>query len=227
MFAPVFEATVTSSGGESCPLQWAISGPGSIVGASNTSLLTVNGNSTGNVLLSVFTRGGTFADTFAPVVDQRVVDVRAYIVRETDGSNPATTQARVDNDISDANLIWQQCGIQFRLVSTSFINSTTFLRPPDQATRDLLRNHAASTGGFEIYYVEECLDSPDPGYHTVDGIVITRAGNTRTAAHELGHGMGILHSGIADLHLMHDVFSTVKADITLGECEGVSRFASN
>jgi hypothetical protein len=133
----------------------------------------------------------------------------------------------VNNDINDSNLIWQQCGVQFNLVSISFINNSTFLAP-NATQRQQLRNTNMNTGGMEIYYVNSFPDnSALTGETTTAGIVIGDAGNGRTAAHELGHAMGLPGSGTPHLHLMSDVFSNLKADIRLSECNSLSQFSSN
>ena len=68
MLTPVFEATVTGGTASACPVNWIVAGPGNIVGAANNPLVTVNGNTVGDLLLKVTTRGGSFADLIVPVV---------------------------------------------------------------------------------------------------------------------------------------------------------------
>ena len=225
-FAPVFEATLNPA---SCPVTWSVvSGPGSIVGSTTNRLVTVNGNSVGSVILqAIITGQSPFAQITVPVVNITNVNVRAYIVRRNDGTGAATTTARVNSDIADANLIWQQCGITLNLVSTTFINNTTYLTP-NATQREMLRNTNTNTGGFEIYYVDSFPDSPGlGGANTINGIVIGDLGNTRTAAHELGHAFGLPHRGIADVSLMWDFTSSTKADLILNECTSLSNFSHN
>lgn len=232
MFAPVFEATPSPS---RCRVRWSLTGPGSIIDSLTDRLVTVNGNAVGNIFLRATTSNGSFAQIGVPVVNQQVVDVRVYIVRSTDGSVAAVNQTRVNNDIADANQIWEQCGIQFSLVSTSFLNSDTFLDPPDEPTRALLRNQHAGTGGIEVYYVNSFPDELDTtGATTPDGMLIaTGAGaNSRTVAHELGHAMGLpgnphRSGAIPGVSLMDSAFSTTIADLILNECNSLSRFTSN
>lgn len=233
LFAPVFEATPNRS---NCQIRWSLTGPGTIQGATMGPLVTVNGNAVGNVVLRATNpTTGSFGQTTVPVVNQREVSVRVYIVRNTSGSVAAATQTRVNNDIANANLIWEQCGIKFNLVSTSFINSDTFLDPPDSPTRTLLRNQASGTNAIEVYYVRNLLDEPGTtGITTSDGVIIsTGAGaNFRTVAHEMGHAMGLPGNPhrtgtIANVSLMWDFFSTTNADLILDECNSLSRFTSN
>ena len=225
MFAPVFEALPAPA---SCPVTWSITGPGSIVGATNDKLLTVNGNSLGNILMRAMTTGGRFAEMTVPVVNQREIELRVWIVRRSDGTMPATTVTRVNQHIADINKIWEQCGVQFRLVGAiSYINSTGLLTP-NAADRELLRGFGFRTGGMELYYVDSFPDDVNlHGENSSIGAVIGDAGNSRTVAHELGHAMGLGHSGIADLRLMHTEPSDFKADITLGECTALSTFQHN
>ena len=223
-FAPVFEVTRNLS---NCPITWSIvSGPGSIIGSTTSTLVTVSGTSAGTVVLRATTAGANYAQISVPVVSQQTVDVRIWIVRENNGANAATTTQRASDDIDDANLIWVQCGIQFNLVSISFIDNTTYLNPTDLEVIALTDLHM-NTGGMEIYYVNVFFDHPSwAGGFLDEGIVISDGGNNRTAAHELGHGMGLGHGGTADLHLMHETTSTQKADIKLSECNGLTQFTS-
>lgn len=123
------------------------------------------------------------------------------------------------------NLIWPQCGIRFNLVSTTFIDNTTFLTP-NATQREDLRNTNTGTGGFEIYYVDSFPDNPDlRGENSINGIVIGDAGNSRTTSHELGHAFGLGHRGIDDVSLMWGFFSITKADIILTECTSLSIFS--
>jgi hypothetical protein len=221
-FAPVFEATPTPS---NCPVTWSItSGPGSIIGATNSRLATVNGDSVSPppIIMRATVQGGAFAEISVPVVNIRNVKVRAYIVRRTDGTFPATTQTRVDNDIAIANAIWVQCGIRFTLESTSFINNSTYLNP-NFTQRNMLCNENTGTGAIEIYYVDSFFEGTFTGDTGTNGVVINDGGNGRTAAHELGHAMGLTspnngHRGTAHVSLMWDDFSPTKADLILDEC---------
>ena len=226
-FAPVFEATLNP---QNCPVTWSIRfGPGTILGANNTSLATVRGNSTGNVGLQGATNAGVPANIDVPVVNQRVVEVRVWIVRDSKGTGAATTATRVNSHISDTNLIWEQCGIHFQLVGgVQFIDNTTFLNPGTLAVRDQLRNTHTGTSGIEVYYVDSFPDHPNyTGETSNDGVIVNDGGNSRTLAHELGHAMGLGHSGNIDLHLMNDFFSNLIADIRLWECDALARFTSN
>ncbi len=201
-----------------------MSGPGSIVGSTTNRLVTVNGNSVGSVILqAMITNQTPFAQITVPVVNVTNYNVRAYIVRRNDGTGAATTTSRVSTDIADSNLIWEQCGVRFNLVSTTFINDTTLLTP-SFTQREQLRNMNTSTGGFEIYYADSFPDdSTLTGENTINGIVIGDAGNSRTAAHELGHALGLPHrTGIANISLMHPFFSATIADIILNECNSLT-----
>jgi hypothetical protein len=223
-FAPVFEVKHSKP---TCPITWSIpSGPGTIIGSTSSTLVTVRGDSVGTVQLRAATSGGLHVDVNVPVVNQQTVNVKGFIVRKSNGSEAATTVQRVEDDIETSNLIWVQCGIQFNLQSTNFIDNTGFHEPDFNHRADLRDTHS-NTGAIEVYYVKNFPDISATGATTQDGIVIRNAGNGRTSAHELGHGMGLLDAGTQDLRLMHGTFSTLKADIALAECNGLTRFTSD
>lgn len=225
LFAPVFEAILDPQG---CPVTWSIlSGGGSIQGTNASPLVTVRGNSVGPVLLRATTSGGIFREINIPVVNQRVVEVRVRIVRRSDGTGAATSTNRVNNHLDQANKIWEQCGIRFQLVgAVQFINNSNFLSP-NLTVRGQLRNTLMNTGGMEIYYIDSFAEDPGiTGEADSGGVIIADGGNGRTLAHELGHHMGLAHSGMQDLHLMHMFFSNVNGDVRLFECDSLSMFNS-
>jgi hypothetical protein len=217
-----------------CSIQWSIDSGGSsyahIVSTSDT-IVTVNGDSVGDFNLRATTFFGKTVYVSVPVVNVQTVDVKVWITKDDNGNNPVTDQTRVNNDIADANLIWAQCGIQFNLVSTGAIHSTAVIIA-NATERDLLRSWNANhvnTGAIEVVYVD-AFASPDQnltGEATGDGIVINASGNTRTAAHELGHAMGLSNGGEQNVQLMHGNFSTTKADITKIECNSLTKFTSD
>jgi len=110
-FAPVFQATVSPP---NCSIQWSVTGPGSIVGSSTSSLVTVNGNAPGTVYVAVTSAVG-FSQTVVPVKQQQNLAITAVILTDSDGNNAATTDDYVKGDIANANLIWSQASIQFNV----------------------------------------------------------------------------------------------------------------
>jgi hypothetical protein len=108
-FAPVFEVTRTPA---NCGINWnVLSGPGSIIGPANSTLVTVNGNALGTIVLQASSPGGPSWSISVPVVDQINIPVRAVIVRSSNGATAATTPDIVVRDIQAANLVWEQAGI--------------------------------------------------------------------------------------------------------------------
>jgi hypothetical protein len=119
-----------------------------------------------------------------------------------------------------------KCGVQFNLVSTLFKDNTTYLVPND-VDLAALRNLEMNTGGIEIYYVNGFFDHPTrAGEANGYGVVIGDLRNTRTAAHELGHAMGLVHAGVKDRDLMHEDWSPTIANIKLSECNALMYFTS-
>jgi hypothetical protein len=209
---------------------WSVvSGPGSIQGAVNMTLVTLKGNSAGTIILRGTTTGGLSDDVSVPVVPPQNVNVRVYIVRNNNGTNPATSQNRVNSHIAKANEIWEQCGIQFTLVSTSFINNSNYLNlTPGSANQIALLNEHSGTGGIEIYYVRTLAGAT--GGTNSNGVILTNAAIGQTAAHELGHAMGLyLGTGhpTDPISLMYAFLSATALDIKLTECNGLTMFSSN
>lgn len=226
-----------------CPVTWSItSGPGSIVGASTGTLVTVKGNSTGTIVLRATTSSGDFDEVSVPVVNQRNVNVKVYIVPNMDGT-PSATHQRITKDIEVANVLWAQCGVQFTLVSVATladfsgrfwdttVDSPACSQSPGDEFCDLV-DLFAGTGAFEVYYVNTLTGVGGNVGQVLSGVtdakglaIAAKAGQatSRTLAHELGHALGIVaNSGTQDLHLMEEHKSEFKADIRLTECQTVA-----
>jgi hypothetical protein len=229
-FAPVFEATLSPP---TCPISWSIASGsefGSIIGSTTSPLVTVYGNSVGTIQLKAATSGGVSYTLPVPVVNQQNVNLKVRIFQESNGSNPAVTEARVAADIAKANAIWVQCGIQFTLQPIDYLDSSLFLNP-DATYWGLILDLFPGDGAIEIYYAKSFPDSPlTLGVGNKKGSLIQGdAAFDRTPAHELGHTMGdLLDSGTIDLHLMagQQTSANTSADIKLDECIGSTRFVS-
>jgi hypothetical protein len=236
-FAPLFQATLFPS---NCTVQWSVTGAGSIIGSSTSSLVTVNGNSVGTATLQATAVGGFISQIQVPVTTQQNFQVRAMIVAASDGSGAATTGADVTADIANANLVWQQAGVQFNLVSVGYVNNSAYLSV-NNTQRVALTNTLTGTGGFEVYYVPVCVDNID-GQEYPTGIVIcvNRVMNewntavvasslNTTLAHELGHAGGLMHASAdppaaKNINLMFPsaLANGLQADITIGQVNALS-----
>lgn len=212
-----------------CPVTWSVtSGPGSLLGGVNSVTSQLLGNSVGTILLRATTAGNQFAQISVPVVNMREVNVTVWIVRDSNGANAAVDQNRVDSDIADSNLIWQQCGIHFNLVNTLFIDNSVFLDPGSLTVRNQLRNTNTNTGGIELYYVNSFPDQAGTvGLTTIDGAIVRSNSESRTTAHELGHAMGLTGEDNALINVMYFSTSHYEADIRLNQCTALTRFTSN
>lgn len=118
------------------------------------------------------------------------VDVHAYIVAKTDGSE-ATSPAHVVECINDLNLAYSQIGIPFSLMSCNLVVSNEFYDVvyTNAQTWTALCDYAKNTGGLELYFVGG-IDGTATAFYTRKGIVISQQASARTVSHEVGHAFG-------------------------------------
>jgi hypothetical protein len=192
-----------------------VAGPATIVGSSTNHFVKIRGTAPGDAALLV-TGLGTFhsASISASVKPERTptIPIRVRILTHSSGQNAAATTAIVERDIATANILWSQAALKFQLREVQNHASTLLLNPSSDAEREVLTYILQGTGGFEVYYVNRCSDSPFVLGVSVSslGIVIcqgnqaglTDATQRRTLAHELGHSMGLPHNGSDFVHLM-------------------------
>ncbi len=165
---------------------------------------------------------------------KRMVNVRAVIMKDEDG-NQASTPDLVQMDIDTANLIWQQCGVEFKLVGgvtrdeTPGNANSQFFKIESRSALDRLFNLQIGTNAIEVYYVRKIVDiNPrKPGISTgvmlPTGVAINgEDSNRRTLAHELGHAIGLDHKPNS-VSLMFKKGVANKADIQASECAIVEK----
>jgi len=144
-----FIATVAPS---NCSVQWTVSGAGHLSGPPNASSVTFNGDSIGNAVLTATGAGGLQSTITVPVKQQTTLKVRMVIVRASDGTSAATTDADAMNDLANANAAWVQGSIQFELDgSIVHLDNSDFLTTDSDATRSDLVGQFQNTGAFEVY----------------------------------------------------------------------------
>ena len=142
--------------------------------------------------------------------------IHAHIIRQNDGSNPATNEARVQNDVAWANEFYSQWGMSISLVEISYINKTSWLSGSGSELYTCHSIYRDKSGPVNVYYCNNFPDIPSaaawcrmdcrPQFQTHNSTFIAMSDYAvdRVLAHELGHGIGILH----DMYLFDLGYST-------------------
>ncbi len=228
-FAPLFQATVSPP---NCSSQWSVTGPGSILGSSPSSVVTVKGStSTSGTAYIAVTSAVGLSQTVVPVKQQVNFTIQPVILQDDSGSSPAATSDYVTADFANANLVWQQAAVQFNVLTPNYLPDSADLITSSVAQRQLLTSRPLPNGVFGVYYVSACTDDPSLlGRWYPTGIVICTAGvanatlnGTSTVtilAHELGHAQCLDHvtNIINPTNLMTSpAVTTLTADITISQ----------
>jgi len=239
-----FEAITTPP---SCLVNWTATGPATVsqVSAFPTgSIATVLGNNSGSnngTALITAGSGGLSQTVSVPIVQQQNFQMSAWIVADDNGNNAAVPASTVAADIANANLIWQQAGIQFTLAqSPQQINNSNLLNLASQVSESSLQRQFPADGTFHVYYTHGCQFNTrllgDTDYTTAangaHGIVICVADQAinnassltlmSTLAHELGHAQSLPDNTTNSIPLMAgSANGTLQADLSIAEANRV------
>lgn len=130
--------------------------------------------------------------------------IHAHIITANDGSSPATTEARVHNDIAWANEFWGKWGGSIELTEIDYINRTSWLAASTSEMQSCHQQYRDTSGPINVYYVNNVTDLESAAAyaimacrynqqnHNMTYIVNTDYGTGRTLAHELGHAFSLL-----------------------------------
>ena len=142
--------------------------------------------------------------------------IHAHIIRRSDGTNPATSEQRVQNDVAWADEFYSQWGGSFTLAEISYINNTAWLAASSNEVYTCHWYYRDKSGPINVYYVNSFPDVPSAGaycrmdcryaYQTHNSTYIAMSDNGvgNALAHELGHATGIFH----DVYLLDAGFSS-------------------
>ncbi|MFX0209513.1 MAG: hypothetical protein ACFFDT_26245, partial [Candidatus Hodarchaeota archaeon] len=161
-------------------------------------LVSVVGGSPGDVRLqaSILNFNGP-----PPTIDLKVlsaekrVNVYVYVVNDDEGNGSSWTQNEISTLINNANDIYQQAGMIFDwdgvIHPVNNIEWMTIDKVGDEFPElGPLFSSEKGTGGLELYFVEKIIGATgvnwSPG-DMRDGLAMSRDGNFRTLAHEIGH----------------------------------------
>ncbi|MCX6644816.1 MAG: M12 family metallo-peptidase, partial [bacterium] len=142
--------------------------------------------------------------------------IHAHIICKTDGTSPATTEARVQDDVAWANEFYSQWGMSIELVEISYINHTSWLSGTYNELYTCHQLNKDESGPVNVYYCNNFPDNPSaaawakmdcrPQFqsHNSTMVAMSDYGVNMAFAHELGHALGILH----DMYLFDQGYST-------------------
>jgi hypothetical protein len=151
-----------------------------------------------------------------PIVRERVVDVKAFVVRdentEEEEGRPAVKEDDIHHQVHMANVIFRQAGIRFNLLgietlpdSSQYWNIglnewTGWLwwrrRVTSSQVRTLMHDHNVS-GCINMYFVGRISDVAEDKDNGINGFCLPGCVFVKvqcpdhTLAHELGHAMGL------------------------------------
>ncbi len=132
-------------------------------------------------------------------------NIHAHIICKTDGSSPATSEGKVQDDVDWADVFYSQWGGSITLVEVSYINRSKWLAASTNEMYSCHMQYRDTSGPINVYYVNSFTDLANAAAycrmdcryyyqtHNSTYVVMSDYADHRTLAHELGHGIGILH----------------------------------
>jgi hypothetical protein len=136
--------------------------------------------------------------------------IHAHVICNTDGTSPAASDSKVQQDVDWADEFWSEWGGSFKLVEISYINHTSWLAASTNEMVSCDQQYADNTGPINVYYVNSFTNLEgaaayaimDCRYHfqthNFTYIVMSDAGKNGSLAHELAHATAILQ----DMYLL-------------------------
>ena len=191
---------------------WLQSGTGTVsfVGGNTGRTVTVRGETTGDVTLSIQIGDARSARPRfeARVVDEYEVGVALWIL--TDGTNAPCSSGRALELLGKASEVWKQVGLKFRFCGLTVTNCPGMTRIVRDDKCGVHFSDVVSIGGFDpgtinCYFVESIYGDAE---HTVGlgegrGVVLTPKCGELGLAHEIGHvyGLADVYDGNATVDL--------------------------
>ena len=168
-------------------------------------------------------------DEAVPSLMSKTFGIKAWVLRRTDGSDPAISDVDIAADIAYADDFYSEYGFGIELAERSFIDSDLYYNFSTSDTTALYDLAHDSTGLVNLYYVNSivgqggayamipCLLQYNTGANSQ--IVFDASDNVgldEVLTHELGHAIGMLD----DEYLLDQGYTCV--DLTYQFCSGVS-----
>ena len=132
------------------------------------------------------------------VVNERVVDVRAWVICNKEGRFARTLQ-QVRQMVNDASDIYAQVGVRLNLVEPIVVTNIPaaydagYNSPTNgHWSFDQIVDIESNTGGLECYFINSFVDRDyTQAANSTNGIVMTARADSTTLAHEVGHAFGL------------------------------------